>query len=763
MRLLTVTATEFGLFRARTFSFDAGLTLIEGENESGKSTLQALLLFLLYGFPRRSQTERDLRLSREGHRAAGEMRFAANGTTYHLRRTYLLRSLSGRTAPLEECLVTDRDGNAIDLAGKQPGEYFLGVSRELYEACACVKQSEIETVTTAEAGDAVSNLLFLDAGGARLDTATRLLDAARRELQHNRGQGGLLAALAEEHAILSAEIRTASERTSKLHELKSRAAALTAALQDKEHELHTLELAKRASALDELLARFGALHEAEAEEIRLQTALSSEKSTLTPRPSAEQLAAIQEQASRFTILTSERDATQRLADDAAVRHAHITGNTLYQKIEGLGGADTLDKTLTRLTKRGKRLTLLLSLLLVAGFGTSMLLFTPIAQKPLLAAIGGAALLGAAVTLIRKIRTRKQRGAHCKALGLRTPQLLPTLFATHRTEKEQAIEALRTKTEQEARAAHLTAEITVIGQRLTQLAAAHGLTAGATPQALLQEAISLSTLQEATQTAQKAALQARLAAVQARRETLAESLQGFDEASLQAEQSQLGDTVPHLSADEIARRRTFAAEARAGLTAKLLEVSREEAALSAKETDLHTLQAALAENERKASEAADRLAAIQLAQAALGEADSALRGGILPRIMEKASLILRDLTEGKYDTLRLTADFTVSLAADGEFFPLATFSAGCRDAVGLSLRLALTELLASEPLPLLFDEVTARLDDVRAARLLRLFARLSAKGTQMLLFTCHRRETALLTADHIPFTKINLSAEGAARS
>jgi uncharacterized protein YhaN len=83
---------------------------------------------------------------------------------------------------------------------------------------------------------------------------------------------------------------------------------------------------------------------------------------------------------------------------------------------------------------------------------------------------------------------------------------------------------------------------------------------------------------------------------------------------------------------------------------------------------------------------------------------------------------------------------------GEPLPLSRFSAGCRDAAHLSLRLALLKTLSDERLPLLFDEAFSRLDDERARALLSILQAYANAGGQVLLFTCHSRERVMLSDD-----------------
>ena len=57
MRILECTLVEFGSFKNKTFTFGDGLNIIEGGNESGKSTLLAFIKFMFYGVPRKSASD----------------------------------------------------------------------------------------------------------------------------------------------------------------------------------------------------------------------------------------------------------------------------------------------------------------------------------------------------------------------------------------------------------------------------------------------------------------------------------------------------------------------------------------------------------------------------------------------------------------------------------------------------------------------------------------------------------------------------------
>jgi hypothetical protein len=112
----------------------------------------------------------------------------------------------------------------------------------------------------------------------------------------------------------------------------------------------------------------------------------------------------------------------------------------------------------------------------------------------------------------------------------------------------------------------------------------------------------------------------------------------------------------------------------------------------------------------------------------------------PETLAEASTYLIRLTEGRYQRVwtPLSEDILRVDTAHGESLPLDVLSQGTREAVFLSLRLALAAAYARRGalLPLVLDDVLVNLDVKRAkmaAEVLRDFAN---AGHQMMLFTCH---------------------------
>ncbi len=629
MKLIELYAEEFGCLENRRFSLGEGLTLIEGANESGKSTLQALIRFLFYGFPRRGGEEGDeryKRISHKTHRAAGSVTFSWHGARYFLSRDYILHTSGGREMPAERVAVIKDDGKAVDLGGKSPGEYFLLLPVELYHGSVCVRQSEIERVSDPETGHMVEELLFSDMGGARLERAEKILDEARRALWHNRGTGGKISELEAELASLEAARAAASEDAARLERLRREISCLHKSAEERVGALGGAMQMAEAALLDQELARLDAWHAART------------------------------------------DAEEKLDAWRSV----LGGSGEPRHPDTQGGVDAVLSDARRIARKKRLFATVFAFfaMLAALFASGVLSDMGVLLR--LAGAIGAMIITVLFALLWQKAARALR-ALCRRFGAKTPKMLGAVLV-HR--------------ENEARLRYESAKSAV------------------------------TALENGLDVANESALRARRATLPAPN----------------ADRAVLDDRCARLREDvRVVGERLAAAE-------------REEIALSARVLDPAVLLARKNEVLSALTGAKNRLAAIKMATEALGEAHGALRDGVLPRLCARATELFEVLTNGRWHSLHIGDRFALSVGTPGGPLPLSHFSAGCRDAAYFALRVALTELITREPLPLLLDEVTARLDDTRAASLLAMLESFAAGGGQCVLFTCHTREAKMLNGE-----------------
>ena len=142
-------------------------------------------------------------------------------------------------------------------------------------------------------------------------------------------------------------------------------------------------------------------------------------------------------------------------------------------------------------------------------------------------------------------------------------------------------------------------------------------------------------------------------------------------------------------------------------------------------------------------------ALQLALDTLGHADQALRERFSPVLAKRAAELFAELTGGRYDEITLARDLSARARRTGDAVGWETdyLSQGARDQLYLALRLAVCELVmpAEQGCPIILDDALAAFDSDRMGRALEVLKRTAAQR-QILLFSCHRRESEYFAGD-----------------
>ncbi len=129
-------------------------------------------------------------------------------------------------------------------------------------------------------------------------------------------------------------------------------------------------------------------------------------------------------------------------------------------------------------------------------------------------------------------------------------------------------------------------------------------------------------------------------------------------------------------------------------------------------------------------------ALELAEQKINEAAEKMSSGFGTVLNRKASEILSNITNGKYTDLFVNNDMKMSLLYEGRRIAVERVSAGTVEQIYFALRMAVTEILFEEPLPLIFDEAFAFYDDKRLKSTLKW---LREQPRQVIIFTCQTRE------------------------
>jgi exonuclease SbcC len=197
-------------------------------------------------------------------------------------------------------------------------------------------------------------------------------------------------------------------------------------------------------------------------------------------------------------------------------------------------------------------------------------------------------------------------------------------------------------------------------------------------------------------------------------------EGFSEQKFRAAKERFDRATGALREAELATVEAMGALSRA--EDQVTEVDRRQTERAARERQIETLK-----GRRRLHDELDR---------AFSELRAELNAAMRPEIAELASSFLSDLTDGRYDAVDLTEDYTLTVLEDG--VPKPVISGGEEDLASLVLRLAISQMIAEragQPLSLLvLDEVFGSLDESRRQHVLGLLRRLGDRFPQVILIT-----------------------------
>ena len=135
-----------------------------------------------------------------------------------------------------------------------------------------------------------------------------------------------------------------------------------------------------------------------------------------------------------------------------------------------------------------------------------------------------------------------------------------------------------------------------------------------------------------------------------------------------------------------------------------------------------------------------LRALELAEETLRQSAKETGDAGADAMKRKASKILAQITEGRYQGIELDGERRLSVWDGVRRIPAERLSRGTIEQIYLSVRLAAAELLLEEDVPLIFDDAFAFYDDKRLESALKW---LSRSGKQVIIFTCQNREEEIV--------------------
>lgn len=184
MQIREAKVFNFGKLQNASFRFAPGINVIYGENEAGKSTLEAFLLGMLFGVEknRGRAAAGDIYSRYEPWHApsfySGALRFSVEGRPFYLERNFYQKERS-------EYLRNEADGEELSVAYGDLTVLLGGIRRETYAGTCVISQSgaasgqELAGLLTEYLADASGS----GAGGIRVKRALAALQNRKKELK----------------------------------------------------------------------------------------------------------------------------------------------------------------------------------------------------------------------------------------------------------------------------------------------------------------------------------------------------------------------------------------------------------------------------------------------------------------------------------------------------------------------------------------------------------------------------------------------------
>ena len=179
----------FGRLQGQSLELKDGLNIIEAPNETGKSTWCAFLLSMLYGINSREREKAGfipdkIRYTPWAGTAMSGRLDCRDGD----RDLTITRTTRRQTAPMGEfqAVYTGTGDSVPDLTGATCGETLLGVTKEVYERSAFIRQAGLPIHQDAGLERRIASLITTGEEGVSYSEAAEVLKKQLNRRRHNK-------------------------------------------------------------------------------------------------------------------------------------------------------------------------------------------------------------------------------------------------------------------------------------------------------------------------------------------------------------------------------------------------------------------------------------------------------------------------------------------------------------------------------------------------------------------------------------------------
>ena len=758
---------NFGKLSNREFDLSRGINILEGRNESGKSTLCEFIKFVFYGLSNKSlggeMSERKRHISWKTNDVSGSIVLNCGANRYRIERSMIAHGAGYK----DEITVVELETGAVLAGIKNPGEHFFGVPEEVFTRTVYIRQNEGAYFNGGDIGQAVENIFYSADESINTDKALKKLDEARVMIRHKKNTGrGMLDVLERERDELTEKLAEARGINENIIQTEVSLGFAVSAVQKNKKDCEKMSAQMRKTELHYLLSKF-----AEKKKIEKQTEeyKQGEKQIVDAMtfngffPTREYGEEIEKAKSEVLFFKNELDSASNISDCG---EAAEYSKEQAEYIEEQGGKDGISELLESLKKQKKKF-------LLVGFGLIavgvILAFMAIAFASALGNIGKFLYIGGTVVALSAVVSF--------ILSYRAKDKIYNLFDFFEAEDEDALMSAVTYTEEaesydrsraellkyrELQKNEVQKKLSLKINQACELLKKWGIapddtTVDAAIECMNDAVSDISEISNNIDIYRKEIEknEAVLAVVE-------QQLQGYDEALLKEEYDSIEFEFDPDSQAELKKRFDFVSKAKESLSEKVSALEKNLVELKAKSADPSDIESRLQIVNERIKELEFKYEAYVLAYEKLQRAGSNLRNKLAPGLSSAAGKLMEGLTDGKYTQIGVSdnLEMTYTFEEEGAVFTktIDSVSSGTQDIAYISLRLALAEMFgkSGDKLPVVFDESFSRLDDIRLKNMLVIADRYADNDSQVLIMTSHNREAKIIK-DIPEFKQVNLLA------
>jgi uncharacterized protein YhaN len=746
---------SFGMLTDFVLELSPTINVIEGENESGKSTIAAFIKYMLYGFDNDTSPdmldERNKRVNWSSGSAEGMMYVNVKDKRYLITRSTVRVENGGRVSFKEDMSITDLETGALAFGKVPAGEVFFGVDSSLFDNTAYIGQIGDSAISERSVKESIENILFSGSEKINNQRAASKISVKMENLLHKGGEGGVIYDLMRRGDDFEATYDKANEINKQILEKEARLHEIKAERQSQQEKKDTLTDLDFCYRNVQIINSFDKLHESEelySKKCEEYTAFVTKNTKNGFSPSSQYLTDISEArrgvdtAYRNIAVANEAYETQKNAVGITrdIENSIALSDSMGKEDEVLSKARGIRKNQIKnvLAMAGAGVVAILSLIfefvLTNGFSNTL----PVVAFALTATLG----LGSALTMMVFFLKNSQRLRELqnKFSTESYKELLSRIdvIAKARDKRDRLLKSI-----DDARVALENAKTCYDDAKVTLLETVLRWGEEFPSSNLNQFLDSLEDKVRVFLAEEKQLLDERME-LEIRVRTLREQLNGKSEIDIRGQvppfKRKVLLEVPH---EEILLGISQCEEAIAEQNRLAEEVENELSVLKMNAQDPSVIYAKIDTNEAKIEDLRTQHRAYYYALRAIETASDRLREEISPRLAEFSTDLMGIMTNKKYTDISVDDGLKLSFKNyDGNDKSVEYLSGGTRDLTYVSLRMALIDMLYSEKPPVCYDESFAHQDNVRAKCMMEAIKHLANQGYQSIIFTCRQRESNL---------------------